>query len=66
MTRKEFLIKKIGSKYDNVKDFAREIDIPYSTIRDMVNRFGKSSTENALKVCNALNVKVEDVYKYDE
>ncbi|MGK0554502.1 S24 family peptidase [Macrococcus capreoli] len=59
---KSLMIKKSGS----VKAFANEIDLPYTTIRSILERgVFNAKVENVIKICKGLNIKTEDVLRFD-
>ncbi|MFK3938905.1 helix-turn-helix domain-containing protein [Alkalihalobacillus sp. NPDC078783] len=54
------LIKK--SKHKNQKAFAAYIDIPYTTLRSMLERdIGKASVDNVIKICRGLGITTEQL-----
>lgn len=57
------LIDKTGM---NTKSFSEKADIPYTTLRSILERgVSKSSVENVIKICRALNITVEDLERMD-
>lgn len=53
------LINKTGM---NVKAFAREIGLPYSTLRSILERgIGNASVDNVIKICKGLNITIEEL-----
>lgn len=57
------LIKLTGC---NLKDFSKKADIPYTTLRSMLERgIDNASVNNVIKICNALNISVESLYEED-
>jgi len=56
----ENLIEKRG--YQSKKQFAEKIDIPYTTLHSILKRgIGNASIDNIIKICNGLNVTVEEL-----
>lgn len=61
MTEKE-LKEYIEQKYGNIRAFALEIDIPYTTMRSILERgLMNAKAENVFKICKKLNIKPEDL-----
>ncbi|MBZ9615336.1 helix-turn-helix domain-containing protein [Clostridium estertheticum] len=53
------LIKVTGL---SVKAFSKKADLPYSTLRSMLERgIGNASVNNVIKVCKTLGIKVEQL-----
>ena len=59
MTREEFIKKKIREKGLTLKDYARTIGMPYSTLLSMLagNLCG-ASLDNVCRICNGLDVSI--------
>lgn len=59
------LIKKNGFK---LKDFAKYIDMPYSTLLTILNnkRIGYASIDNAIKICNGLHITIQELQDVEE
>lgn len=59
MTREEFIKKKIREKGMTLKDYARTIGMPYSTLLSMLagNLCG-ASLDNVCRICNGLDVSI--------
>lgn len=52
----------ILEKYGTLKDFSKEIDLPYSTVYGMFNRgFLNSTVDNMLALCTALNISADQL-----
>ena len=50
----------ILSRYSSVKSFAEENDMPYSTVRSILERgIMNANVENAIKICSALGIRPE-------
>ena len=61
-SREDYLKKLILSQCDNIKDFAKSVQIPYTTLLGMLNNgVGGSSVDNVIKVCQGLNITIEDL-----
>ena len=61
MTREEFLKMKVMEKGINLKAIALEIDVPYSTVRDMQANVGSARIDNVIKLCKFLGITVEEL-----
>ena len=56
MTREEFIKKKIKEKGMTLKDYARMINMPYSTLLSMLaGNLGGASLDNVIRICNGLD-----------
>ena len=51
MTREEFIKRKIKEKGVTLKDYARMINMPYSTL-------GGASLDNVVRICNGLDTNI--------
>ncbi|MCD3521887.1 helix-turn-helix domain-containing protein [Streptococcus equi subsp. equi] len=50
----------ILSRYSSVKSFAEENNMPYSTVRSILERgIMNANVENAIKICSALGIRPE-------
>lgn len=54
---KEELLQKIKDRWPTIKDFAKHIGIPYSTLMDKLNGRTPFTVEEAVKVKRALGVE---------
>ncbi len=62
MTREDFIKTKIASKGYTLKDFAKLIQMPYTTLLSILNgSIGGAGLDNVLKICRALSIKIEDL-----
>lgn len=62
MNREDFLKHLIESKYGNVKAFSEAINIPYTTVRSILERgVGKAQVDNIIKICNGLGISPEQL-----
>lgn len=58
---------EILKKYGSVRQFAKKIDMPYTTLDTMLKRGLKNANVvNVLKVCNALELDVDDLILREE
>lgn len=66
MNREEFLRTIIKDRYGSLRAFAKNIDMPYTTLVSMLKR-GISNTgiDNFLKICKHLNIPPESLYGND-
>lgn len=56
----------ILEKYKSIRQFALAIHVPYSTIKSGLNAgIGGMAVETVIKMCNALDLRVEDLHKMD-
>ncbi len=59
MTREEFIKKKIKEKGMTLKDYARMIHMPYSTLLSMLaGNLGGASLDNVSRICNGLDTSI--------
>ena len=59
MTREEFIKKKIKEKGMTLKDYARMINMPYSTLLSMLaGNLGGASLDNVIRICNGLYTSI--------
>lgn len=62
MTREDFIKATIASNGYTLKDFAKRIQMPYTTLLSILNgSIGGAGLDNVLKICRALNIKIEDL-----
>lgn len=62
MNREEFLKQLIEKKYGNVRAFSREADIPYTTVRSILERgVGKASVDIVIRMCKYLGISAEQI-----
>lgn len=61
MTREEYLKRKVTEKGTNLKAIAAEIDVPYSTLRDMQANVGSARVDNVIKLCRYLGISVDEL-----
>ena len=59
MTREEFIKRKIREKGMTLKDYARSINMPYSTLLSMLaGNLGGASLDNVVRICNGLDTSI--------
>jgi transcriptional regulator with XRE-family HTH domain len=62
--RTDFIKKLINEKSPSMKAFAESIDMPYTTLRSILERgIGNASVDNVFKVCRGLNIKADELEK---
>ncbi len=62
MSREEELKRLIHQKGLTVKAFARQIDMPYSTLLSILNgSVGGASLDNAIKICDGLAIGLDSL-----
>lgn len=51
-------------KYGSINNFCKQFDFPWSTVKAMLSRgINNSSVSNVIKLCNALNLDIEELTK---
>lgn len=65
MTREEFLSRRIKS-LGTVKDFAIQINMPYTTLRSILTNVGGASIDNIIKICNGLGISTSKLEELSE
>lgn len=67
MTNEEILKKIIEEKYQNVKAFSEKINIPYTTVRSILERgLLNAKVENVIRIADELNMRAEDMLLLSE
>lgn len=67
MTNEEILKRIIEEKYQNVKVFSEKINIPYTTIRSILERgLLNAKVENVIRIADELNMRAEDMLLLSE
>ncbi|HFD1815547.1 LexA family transcriptional regulator [Enterococcus hirae] len=62
MNREEFIKQLIISKYGTIKNFSEFINVPYTTIRSILERgIGKAGIDNVIKICKGLEISPEQL-----
>lgn len=60
--RTEVIKKLIKEQNSSMKAFAEKIDIPYTTLRSMLERgIGNATVDNVLKVCKGLGITTDQL-----
>jgi len=60
MSREEFLKLLMKQKYGSIKAFADGIQMPYSTVRSILERgVGNSSIDNIISITKGLKIPIE-------
>lgn len=67
MTNEEVLKRIIEEKYQNVKAFSEKINIPYTTVRSILERgLLNAKVENVIRIADELNMRAEDMLLLSE
>ncbi|WP_017416801.1 helix-turn-helix domain-containing protein [Clostridium tunisiense] len=67
MDRTELIKILIENTGLNLKAFAQKSDLPYSTLRSMLERgIGNASVNNVLKICKTLGITIEELEEMAE
>ena len=68
MTREKYLKNLIKQNGLTIKEFARSIDIPYSTLLTMLNdeKLGNAAVDSVIKICKGLNITIQDLQAAQE
>lgn len=66
MTREEFIKNKIKESGYNLKEFANSIDMPYTTLLFILNDIGRTSVDNIITICKALNITIDELQNNTE
>ena len=66
MTREEYLKQLIIEDSVTLKDFAKKIDMPYTTLYSILKNIGGASIDKVIKICKGLNITADDLAKIDE
>lgn len=62
--RAEIIENLIEKKAPNKKAFAESVNIPYTTLRSMLERgIGNASVDNVIKVCKGLGITIDQLEK---
>lgn len=62
MNREDYIKALIKSHGYTMKDFAKIINMPYTTLLSILNgSIGGAAMDNVLKICGALNIRIEDL-----
>ena len=67
MNKTELIRQLINDSRLNLKAFAKKADIPYTTLRSMLERgIENASVNNVIKICKALNISIEYLYDMEK
>lgn len=62
MTREDLIKQLITNTGLSLRAFAQKADLPYSTLRSMLERgINNASVDNVLKLCKMLNISFEEL-----
>lgn len=63
MSRETYLKNLIQKNGMTIKEFAKNINMPYSTLLTMLNdeKLGNAAVDNVIKICKGLNITVQDL-----
>ena len=63
MTREQYLKNLIKNNGLTIKEFAQNIDMPYSTLLTMLNeeKIGNAAVDSVIKICKGLNITIQDL-----
>lgn len=65
--REEYLRHKIEEDYGTVKEFSRRANIPYTTLRSILERgVNKANVENVISICRALGLTTENLMSLND
>lgn len=67
MKREEMLRNLIVERYGNIKEFSRRIDLPYTTVRSILERgVSNAKVENVITMCKGLGLSAEELITEDD
>lgn len=63
LTRELYLKNLIKSNGLTIKEFAKKIDMPYTTLLTMLNeeKIGSAAVDNVIKICKGLGITIQDL-----
>lgn len=65
MNREQYLKFLIKNKGLTIKEFAKQIDMPYSTLLSILNgSIGGAAVDNVAKICFGLDISISELQKY--
>ena len=65
MSREQYIKRLIKERGSTIKEFAKEINMPYSTLLSMLNgSIGGAAVDSAIKICQGLGITVADLQKH--
>ena len=65
MTREDYLKQLIIEDSGTLKDFAKKINMPYTTLYSILKNVGGASIDNIIKICKVLGVSADELAKMD-
>lgn len=68
LTREIYLKNLIKNNGFTIKEFAQNIDMPYSTLLTMLNegKIGNAAVDNVIKICKGLDITIQDLQSVQE
>ena len=66
MTREEYLKQLIIEDSITLKDFAKKIDMPYTTLYSILKNVGGASIDKVIQICKGLGISADDIAKIGE
>lgn len=66
MTREEYLKQLIIEDSVTLKDFAKKIDMPYTTLYSILKNVGGASIDKVIQICKGLGISADDLAKIGE
>ena len=65
MTREDYIKQLIKDNGLTIKDYAEQIDMPYSTLLTMLNneKLGAAAIDSVIRICQGLSITVEELQK---
>lgn len=68
LTRENYLKHMIKENGLTIKEFAKNIDMPYSTLLTMLNdeKLGNAAVDNVIKICRGLNITIQELQTAEE
>lgn len=63
LTREQYLKNLIKENGFTVKEFAHNINMPYSTLLTMLNdgKIGNAAVDSVIRICQGLNITIQDL-----
>lgn len=59
MNREELIKSEIKALGLTIKDFAKQINMPYTTLLSILKSVGGASMDNIFKICNGIHIDIE-------
>lgn len=67
MNRESYLKDLIESQYTSVRNFSEQINVPYTTIRSILERgVLNAKMENIINICKGLHITPEQLYNFED